>query len=173
MERSLQSQARVLFRCPTTILHQSPTGMSCRNLSAGMIRSPSRITPERLRRVLLPALPRTPRRAKSRSEIDHSRYYFWRLSHLVRTEVDTVKLLRSTLVFVMSATFDADLSKIERDTGSLLPWSVTISTKYANSSAVHWWNVSKITQSLALWYGSSNTRWRTITSSMHADSTKI
>jgi hypothetical protein len=90
-----------------------------------------------------------PKKNKFQSEVDYSRYSFWRLSHLVRTEVDTVKLLCSTLVFVMFATFDADLSKIERDTGSLLPWSTTVSTKYADSSAVYWWNVSKITQELS------------------------
>jgi hypothetical protein len=90
-----------------------------------------------------------PKKNKSRSVVDYSRYCFWRLSHLVRTEVDTVKLLRSTVMFVVFATFDADRSKIERDMGSLLPWSTTVSTKYADSSAVYWWNVSKITQELS------------------------
>jgi hypothetical protein len=49
----------------------------------------------------------------------------------------------------MFATFDADLDRIERDTGSLLPWSTTVSTKYADSSAVYRWNVSRITQELS------------------------
>jgi len=86
----------------------------------------------------------------SQREIDYSAFSYPRLTELVRNKVDTVKLLRSVLVFVMFITFYADLDKIKTDTGSLFPWHSTIFTRTdADRSKFFAWDIFEITRDLS------------------------
>jgi len=83
----------------------------------------------------------------SQSESNSSIDSYPRLTQLVRNNVDTVKLLRSVLVFIMFITFYAELDIIKTDTGSLFPWSTTIFTRAeADPTKFFAWDVFEITR---------------------------
>jgi hypothetical protein len=87
----------------------------------------------------------------SQQNPDHSVFSCARLTQVIENKVDTVKLLRSVLVFIMFIAFHGDLDKIKTDTGSLFPWSATIFTRTdANPSNFFSWDVFEITRDLSM-----------------------
>lgn len=62
------------------------------------------------------------------------------LGQLARSKVDKVKLLRSVLVFIMFATFAADIDMLDTETDSVLPWhrSVIAWTDIDPKESFHW-----------------------------------
>ncbi|KAJ4353444.1 uncharacterized protein N0V89_005173 [Didymosphaeria variabile] len=82
----------------------------------------------------------------SQLERDYSAFAYPRLILLTENKLDTVKLLRSILVFVMFITFHAELDIISTDTGRLFPWNTTITTRTdADPSKFFHWDVFEIT----------------------------